>query len=376
MLNVSLMDRGQFAAKFYEAMCRAGYDVDGLLQQFGLSAEMLKKPDFSFSHDAHRIIWPVLESFTRNADIGLTIGQNLPSSRGNIFCTLHFSYPNFGEALYANLQFSRLVSDALDWTIGQNQKGIYVQVRSPDPEIQNIRHLFECLVLGSLEQYSEITRGQFKASKIEFACPAPEVYGERSEIYGCEAFFDCAEHRIYFRPELLEIPFSNPDQSLTKMHADYAQSLLRKIEDADILLLTRQIITDFLVNGDITLEQVSHRLGLTSSELKYRLEKMNTCFLKERESCRQQFVFNKLKDISLSITDVALQAGFSEPSTFYRAFKRWSGGETPAAFRARHVVSLQPVSEAKRTVENDAVPISFDVLLFTAPEFRLISGTQ
>jgi AraC-like DNA-binding protein len=336
MFNASMLDRGHFAAKFYEAMRVAGHDPEGFFGRFGLSIEQVSKHDFSFSHEAHRFFWPMLERYTNDPDIGFTLGQHLPSNRGNIFCTLHFSYPNFGSALRSNMQFSRLVSDALQWQMEQDEQGVYVQVRSPNSEIQGIRHFFEILILGLLDLYKELTNDIFQPSQIQFACPAPADLGKRREVYGCEVLFGCDEHRVYFPPSMLEIAFAMPDESLMKAHQEYARSVLRKIEDADFLQLTQQVITEMLSLGDITLEQVSQRLSLTTAELKYRLEKMNTHFLKEREACRRRFVFSKLKENQASITDIALQAGFSEPSTFYRAFKRWSDGETPVAFRARH----------------------------------------
>jgi len=39
-----------------------------------------------------------------------------------------------------------------------------------------------------------------------------------------------------------------------------------------------------------------------------------------------------LHDSDRTIREVAYEMGFSEPSTFHRAFKRWTG-TTPAAFR-------------------------------------------
>lgn len=339
MFNPSMIDRGHFAAKFYEAMRLAGYDAEGLFRQFGLSSEQVRQHDFSFSHDAHRFFWPVLEAYTGDPDIGFKLGQYLPSSRGNIFSTLHFSYPNFGAALYGNMQFSRLVSDALQWSTGQDELGIFVQVRSPSTEVQGIRHFFECLILGLLELYAELTNNQFVPSQIHFACAAPAGLGDRAKVYGCEVLFGCDEHRVYFHPDMLNIPFATPDESLLRAHQEYARSVLRKMEDVDLLSLTQHVITEMLPLGDITLEQVSQRLSLTPAELKYRLEKMSTHFLKEREACRKNFVISKLKENQASITDIALQAGFSEPSTFYRAFKRWSDGETPVAFRARHLAN-------------------------------------
>ncbi|MDJ0595497.1 MAG: helix-turn-helix transcriptional regulator [Pleurocapsa sp. MO_226.B13] len=47
---------------------------------------------------------------------------------------------------------------------------------------------------------------------------------------------------------------------------------------------------------------------------------------------RKQLALQHLKNPETSIHDVAFLLGFSEPSAFHRAFKRWTG-QTPRIYR-------------------------------------------
>jgi AraC-like DNA-binding protein len=47
---------------------------------------------------------------------------------------------------------------------------------------------------------------------------------------------------------------------------------------------------------------------------------------------RQAMAADLLADRSLAIHEVAFLLGYSEPSTFYRAFRRWTG-TSPREFR-------------------------------------------
>jgi AraC-like DNA-binding protein len=48
--------------------------------------------------------------------------------------------------------------------------------------------------------------------------------------------------------------------------------------------------------------------------------------------------FERLRQSKASISDIAEQLGFQEPSAFHRAFKKWTG-ESPGRYRARYQAS-------------------------------------
>ncbi|MNJ74629.1 DNA-binding transcriptional regulator AraC [compost metagenome] len=45
-------------------------------------------------------------------------------------------------------------------------------------------------------------------------------------------------------------------------------------------------------------------------------------------------MFNLLRDRQLSISEIAVRAGFQEPSAFHRLFRRWTG-QSPGQFRSQ-----------------------------------------
>ena len=78
-------------------------------------------------------------------------------------------------------------------------------------------------------------------------------------------------------------------------------------------------------------------LGLTSRSLQRRLKDEGTAFQTLREDVRRELAQRYLSD-GLSIAEISFLLGFSEPSAFFRAFKRWTG-KTPLESRlARSVV--------------------------------------
>ena len=66
--------------------------------------------------------------------------------------------------------------------------------------------------------------------------------------------------------------------------------------------------------------------------LQRRLKDEGTAFQTVREDVRHELAQRYLDD-NLSISEISFLLGFSEPSAFFRAFKRWTG-LTPVERRA------------------------------------------
>lgn len=96
----------------------------------------------------------------------------------------------------------------------------------------------------------------------------------------------------------------------------------------------RHLIAEALQNGVPELPALARSLGMSERSLRRRLDELGTSFRDVLDAVRKELALNHVKDRRLSLSEVAFLLGFSEPSTFHRAFKRWTG-DTPAAFRAR-----------------------------------------
>ncbi len=79
-------------------------------------------------------------------------------------------------------------------------------------------------------------------------------------------------------------------------------------------------------------EQIARQLGLSVATLKRRLSDENTSVRELKERCRCELAHDLLDDRSLTLGEISLRLGFSDTTTFSRAFKGWTG-RVPSALR-------------------------------------------
>ena len=96
----------------------------------------------------------------------------------------------------------------------------------------------------------------------------------------------------------------------------------------------RRAIGSTLESGETTLETVASQLSITPRRLRTQLSQANTSFQQILSDYRCRLAKKLLANTAESVERIVYLTGFSEPSTFYRAFKRWTN-ETPVEYRKR-----------------------------------------
>ncbi len=81
-----------------------------------------------------------------------------------------------------------------------------------------------------------------------------------------------------------------------------------------------------------TLRQLTQTLGIPESTFRRRLHREGTSFRELRESCLQEMASRYLRRDDLSIEQISRQLGFSDGTSFRRAFKAWTS-MSPSAWR-------------------------------------------
>ncbi|MCZ0978911.1 helix-turn-helix transcriptional regulator [Streptomyces diastatochromogenes] len=105
--------------------------------------------------------------------------------------------------------------------------------------------------------------------------------------------------------------------------------------DSTVTGRVRHLIGRALPAGPVpTPEQLADRLSVSPQTLRRQLAAEGTTYQRLRDQVRRDHALAELAGGRVSIERLSRELGFSEPSAFHRAFRRWTG-ETPRSYQTR-----------------------------------------
>ncbi len=181
-----------------------------------------------------------------------------------------------------------------------------------------------------------LTRRRIVPREVRFAHRSDGDAAALEKFCGGKVRFGARENAIEFATSDLALPLAKADAQLAAfLRAQANEALAKRGAAVDSLLdRVRRIVAEELSRGVPAIDVVARRMATSERTLRRRLEQGGTTFRDLLDDTRAQLARSYVRDRRMPLSEVAFMLGFSEPSAFHRAFKRWTR-TTPAAWRAR-----------------------------------------
>jgi len=149
---------------------------------------------------------------------------------------------------------------------------------------------------------------------------------------GCKVTGNAEAHAIAFPVEMLDQPIATSNKVLFSLLGGYLAQL-RSASRSSFVEQVESYVRRALATGNCSVNCCAAKLGTSSRTLQKRLTRMDVKFSNIVQSERIKLAKHALVHGDSTLDEIALQLGYSEQTSFGRAFKR-STGMTPQAFRS------------------------------------------
>ena len=315
------------------ALRELGIDADEVARLANLPRQELADPHARLPVDSMVRLWDAAVRVSGDPTIGLRVGQQMHTGALGSFEYLLRHSGTVKQLLARAAQFIRLVDDSCLLEVIEAEGVATLRVARSDGHFLPQPEL-ECFFAACRSvQQKELPGIEFLAVSFTARCPTDVATYTRH--FGCSVRFEREHNQIEFPVSLLARAPRDADPNLGRVLEEHGRHLLAQLPEGDpVVQSARRKLLEQLANGPPSLATVARALHMSERTLRRRLEAEGTSYQVLLDELRQSLAYQYVGRSRAGFEDIAARLGYADASTFFRAFKRWSGA-TPAQFRER-----------------------------------------
>jgi AraC-like DNA-binding protein len=277
-------------------------------------------------------LWRLAVESTRDPCFGFVAGEQLQPAALHGLGFSWLASDTLRDALNRLIRFSRLISTAANIQLEDTGAGVEL-ILQPPKDIDNIVYATLDAGMAGFLHMCRITAGeQINPSQVALKRPKPDCAERIAAFFCCPVNYDASNYSLCFSKQLLDAPLSNANHELARINDQAVVDYLARFDRDSITMQVRSRIIERLHDGTPNQGNIAESLHISLRSLQRMLNKEETNFKTLLETTRQELALHYIRETHRSLGEITYLLGFSEPSNFTRAFKRWTG-KTPAAYR-------------------------------------------
>jgi AraC-like DNA-binding protein len=313
-----------------DAFAQLGLDVDTLLAEAGVDLTAPEEIDLGELTDGFSRAWELAVAKTGNPAIGLTPPTHPLNSLG-VLSHVVLSAPHVQGALAAISRFTHLVSPTatIDLKQENGRSFLLLTIASGRRPVPSQRYDFYSTVL--LHGIRWVTGREVRPIAFHHPCAEPIDAQRWRDAFGCPVSFGAPTCMIEIDTADLSLPIPTADQTVADLCERIATQIAEQ-QGGSVSIRVRQALMKHLSKGDPRRETMASMLCMSERTLQRRLTEEGTSFAELVDEVRREMAQRYFQHSDFSPTEITFALGFSDPSNFYRACKRWFG-RSPSTMR-------------------------------------------
>jgi AraC-like DNA-binding protein len=279
-------------------------------------------------------IWKGMEKLSGRSDIGLLVADYFTIEKAGIAGELFIHTKNLRESVNVMKRFLSILINNINTKYTETgDKAIFYFDIIPRFIIPlSVSECYAKICYNWLREYTGLKT--LPLIEINFYGKTPKHTAFYTDTFpNVKVSFNQYTNYIILKKSIFYKPNSRSLQYPYEYTLKHAQNIKKEI-------FTKHSCTHKIINNIITslpegtnhIDHIAENLNISTSTIKRRLKDENTTFSKLTELIRKKLSFYMLQDKELSFEEISYLLGYSEYSSFFRAFKKWYH-KSPSEFR-------------------------------------------
>lgn len=314
-----------------KALRLQGVDPMVLFEQADIDPASVINADRRIPLPKMQALWRLAQEATGDEAFGLHAAEQLQPATLHGLGLAVLASSTIYDVLKRLVRFSRVLQTGLELRLTERGELVDLELVSHG-EMEPLA-VAQDFGVGVIVVLCRITLGEY-FSPIEIRCrrPKPANPDEFAAILGSQIEYACDRLRISFVKSDIVDQLASANPALAQVNDEQAETYLATFTRVSAAREVVGKIIEHLPDGAPSQKAIAEAMHVSNRTLQRKLKEEGTSFIDLLQDARQSLAKKYLAQPQRSIVEIAYLLGFSEPSTFSRAFKRWTG-HAPAEYR-------------------------------------------
>lgn len=302
-----------------------GVTREALLDNTNINPEVLGDPSARLTYQQILLLAGNLIRHYPDESVGLDLGAAININQFGMLGYAILSCADLRSALQLGIKYHSLVDPAFTFEVTNLGDTSAVRFTSHIP-FESIYRMICDVFVASFSTLARFLTGRHEAQPIEVHLNHPEPeYAERyKEFFNCTIRFDQPRTEFIINNDVLDFKLVMADKATAAMAESQCEEILSRMGPKEgIIAKVRRIL---LSNPGYfpPVDDVASQLATSTRTLSRSLQDVGTSYQRILDEVRKEMSIEYLRSSNLPIEEIAALVGYSDPSNFRKAFRRWT----------------------------------------------------
>jgi AraC-like DNA-binding protein len=323
--------------KIADAAAERGVRPQELYSAVNLDASLLCDVENRIPYAQIVALYEAAARLTDDDAFGLHLSERTSAKVFDLLGYVLMNSPTLGEALDRIVRYHSIWTDGAGYSLKVAGEVARLSYSYFDLSAEACRQDCEMTLAITVRLARLATGVDWTPREVSFEHPRPADTSEHHRIFRSPVHFSAPVNEVVFDRALMNLPMKEADPALCAVLDRHASELLTKFpRRGGFVDEVRALLLDAMQGGDASLETISQQLGTSPRTLQRKLREEGASHQDLLDEIRRDLSQRYLREPQMAICEVAYLLGFSEPSAFHRAFRRWTG-ITPKEYRRAQI---------------------------------------
>ncbi|MEJ1240634.1 AraC family transcriptional regulator ligand-binding domain-containing protein [Chryseolinea sp. T2] len=306
-----------------------GANLSAMCRSLGISVADLSQSDQMIEFKKAYTAWNVALEATGDPMLGLHLGTTTTTAILGIVGHLMQSCATLEEAFKQVCEFGAVATDMFKYSMVTRRDQI-ILIFSPSPSWVRqspitARHAVDQAMAGCMNVFFLLSGNRVQPQQVTFSMKRPAQPDHYAQVFTTRLEFDSKSNSLVFFRSDLQAPLPRYDRSLFATFKSMAGKQMRTRKTArhfhdNVLHCMRHEFAAQVPSLNI----MAAHLNMTARTFQRKLAAENIKYRDLYDLVSKEIALSLINSENTSISDVSRLMGYSEPSAFRRAVKRWT----------------------------------------------------